>query len=102
MLTYPQINPIAIQLGPLGVHWYGLMYLVGFAACWILMRIRIKKSFFTPEQLSDLVFYGSLGAIVGGRLGYMLFYHFKDKLGLSVLNFVLKSFSKHCFCEVTF
>ncbi len=76
MLTYPQIDPIALQLGPLKVHWYGLMYLVGFAAAWWLGTQRAKQphSPFKPEQVADLIFYGALGAVLGGRLGYILFY----------------------------
>lgn len=76
MLTYPNINPIAFHLGPLPVYWYGLMYLVGFAACYGFLAVRIKTSDrgFTMEQLSDILFYAALGVIIGGRLGYVLFY----------------------------
>ena len=78
MIPYPDINPVAIELGPLKVHWYGLMYLVGFAAAWWLgvKRARAPHSPLKPEQISDLIFYGALGVIIGGRLGYMLFYNF--------------------------
>jgi len=78
MLTYPEIDPVAVSLGPLKVHWYGLMYLIGFAAAWWLGTHRAKRpdTPFTPEQISDLIFYGALGVIAGGRLGYMLFYDF--------------------------
>ena len=76
MLTYPSIDPVAIQLGPLKVHWYGIMYLIGFAAAWWLGMRRAKKpgSGWSPEQMSDLIFYGALGAVLGGRIGYTLFY----------------------------
>lgn len=78
MLTYPHIDPVAFHLGPLSVNWYGLSYLLGFTACWGVLTWRIKHSSFsrgfTTEQLSDMVFYAALGTIVGGRLGYMLFY----------------------------
>ena len=76
MLTYPDINPIAFHLGPLEVHWYGIMYLVGFAAGWWLLRRAALKpgSTWTVEQISDLVFYAALGVVLGGRIGYMLFY----------------------------
>jgi len=78
MLHYPTINPIAFQLGPLAVHWYGLMYLVGFGLGWGVLALRIKYSRFsrgfTLNELSDIVFYIALGTIIGGRLGYMLFY----------------------------
>lgn len=80
MLTYPQIDPVAIQIGPLPVHWYGLMYLFGIAAAWVLLaRYRLKRfdSDWTLEKLNDLMFYAVLGVILGGRLGYVLFYDFK-------------------------
>ena len=78
MLTYPDINPIALSLGPLKVHWYGLMYLIGFAAALWLASVRAKKagSIFTPDQVSDLIFYGAMGVVIGGRFGYVIFYHF--------------------------
>ena len=76
MLTYPDIDPIAFALGPLRVHWYGLMYLVGFAIAWGLGRWRATRSGsgWTREMVDDLIFYCILGVIAGGRLGYMLFY----------------------------
>jgi phosphatidylglycerol:prolipoprotein diacylglycerol transferase len=80
MLTYPQINPIALQVGPIGIHWYGLMYLVGFASAWwvLLKRARQPERGFTPVQVADLVFYAALGIIIGGRVGYMLLYAWPD------------------------
>jgi phosphatidylglycerol---prolipoprotein diacylglyceryl transferase len=81
-MTYPQINPIAFQIGPLAVHWYGLMYLAGFLGAWALLTIRLKRpafqQTFTTDQLSDLLFYCALGVILGGRIGYMLFYAWSD------------------------
>ncbi len=76
MIPYPQIDPIAFSIGPVKVHWYGIMYVIGFLAAYGLGTYRAKKpgSPFTPEQVSDLLFYGALGVIIGGRLGYMLFY----------------------------
>ncbi|MGD8884640.1 MAG: prolipoprotein diacylglyceryl transferase [Gammaproteobacteria bacterium] len=76
MLTYPDIDPIAIELGPLKVHWYGIMYLIGFAAAWWLgtRRARQPDSGWEPDQISDVIFYGALGAVLGGRIGYTLFY----------------------------
>ncbi len=76
MLLYPSINPIALQLGPLAVHWYGLMYAVGFLGGWGLALMRARKigSGWTNDQVSELIFYGALGVILGGRIGYMLFY----------------------------
>ena len=80
MLTYPEIDPVAFSLGPLKVHWYGIMYLIGFAAAWWLGTVRAKlpHSPFTKEQVADLIFYGALGAVIGGRLGYILFYDFAN------------------------
>ena len=82
MLTYPNIDPVALDLGVVQIHWYGLMYLVGFAAAWLLGRWRARRpdSPLTPEQVSDFVFYGALGAVLGGRLGYILFYNFGEYL----------------------
>lgn len=75
MLTYPDIDPVALAIGPLKVHWYGLMYLVGFALAWGLGRWRARRTTgWTAEMVDDLIFYGIVGTVVGGRLGYMLFY----------------------------
>lgn len=78
MLIYPQINPIAFSLGPFKVHWYGLMYLFGFIMTWLLglWRARRSDSPILPSQVGDIIFYGAVGVIVGGRIGYMLFYDF--------------------------
>ncbi len=76
MLTYPKIDPIAVKLGPVKVHWYGLMYLLGFVAFWLLGRYRARREDIVvrPEEVGDLLFYGMVGVILGGRLGYVLFY----------------------------
>ncbi|TSH94237.1 prolipoprotein diacylglyceryl transferase [Verticiella sediminum] len=76
MLQHPQFDPIALQIGPLAVHWYGLMYLVGFALAWLLGRRLIARGVtrLTPRDFEDLLFYAIVGVIVGGRLGYVLFY----------------------------
>lgn len=79
MLSYPNINPVAISLGPLQVHWYGLMYLVGFLAAWWLGRRRAHRLGLSYDAIETLVFYCAVGVILGGRLGYVLFYDF-DKL----------------------
>lgn len=78
MLVHPDFDPIAFSLGPLSVRWYGLMYLLGFAAGWALGRHRAGQpgSGWKPEQVDDLVFYAALGVILGGRIGYILFYNF--------------------------
>ncbi len=82
MLTYPTIDPVAIAIGPLKVHWYGLMYLLGFAIAWALGRWRAGRpdSGWNAERVDDLIFYCVVGTIVGGRLGYMLFYGFDQIL----------------------
>ncbi len=78
MLVHPDFDPVAFALGPLQVRWYGLMYLLGFVAGWALGRYRAKRpgSGWTVEQVDDLVFYIALGVILGGRVGYILFYGF--------------------------
>ncbi len=76
MLVYSHPDPVAFSLGPLHVRWYGLMYLVGFLGGWLLARRRAAQpgSTWTPLQVDDLIFFCALGVIVGGRLGWMLFY----------------------------
>jgi phosphatidylglycerol---prolipoprotein diacylglyceryl transferase len=77
MLVFPRIDPVAISLGPLDVHWYGLMYVAAFAAFILLGRWRIRRrpeSGWTNQELDDLLFWGVLGVVVGGRLGQVLFY----------------------------
>jgi phosphatidylglycerol:prolipoprotein diacylglycerol transferase len=77
VLTHPGFDPVAIQIGPLAIRWYGLMYLVGFAVSYGLGRLRIARGLagrVTVQVLDDLLFYCVLGTIVGGRLGYVLFY----------------------------
>jgi phosphatidylglycerol:prolipoprotein diacylglycerol transferase len=73
----PNIDPVAIHLGPLKIHWYGLMYVFGLVALWFFAARRARRpdSGWKPEEVSDFVFYGALGVILGGRLGYMLFYN---------------------------
>lgn len=80
MFIYPEINPVAFSLGPVKVHWYGLMYLIGFVSAWLLAHWRMKhyQLDWTSEQISDLIFYAALGVIIGGRTGYMLFYNFPE------------------------
>ncbi len=83
MLHYPQIDPVALQLGPVAIHWYGLMYLAGFLAGWWLGRVRAARlgSGWRPEEIGDLLFYLAVGVVVGGRLGYVVFYDFSRFLG---------------------
>ncbi|MAY15422.1 MULTISPECIES: prolipoprotein diacylglyceryl transferase [Oceanospirillaceae] len=82
MLTYPDIDPVAVAIGPLKIHWYGLMYLLAFASAWGLANYRARRpgSGWTPEQVSDLIFYGAMGVILGGRCGYVLLYNFPQFL----------------------
>jgi len=80
MIVYPEIDPVAISVGPLTIHWYGLMYLTGFAMVWILGMHRAKQpdSGWSKQQVEDLVFYGAVGLILGARFGYILFYNFSN------------------------
>ena len=80
MLVHPNFDPVAIAIGPVSIHWYGLSYLVGFALAWWLANIRAKQpnSPWTREEISDLLFYAVLGIIIGGRIGSVVFYNFAD------------------------
>lgn len=80
MVNYPEINPVALSIGPITVYWYGLMYLLAFVTAWGLGVYRAKKrpSILTPEEVGDLfLFWAVLGVILGGRIGYVLFYQFQ-------------------------
>lgn len=92
MLTYPDFNPVALSIdaftvlgktiGPISIHWYGIMYLCGFAAGFMLGLYRARRPW-TPLQrihIEDLLFYLAVGLVVGGRSGYVLFYNFGDFL----------------------
>jgi phosphatidylglycerol:prolipoprotein diacylglycerol transferase len=89
MLTYPEIDPVLVSIGPFSVHWYGVMYLVGFLGGWGLGRLRANQPGhgWSSQQVDDMVFYIVLGVVIGGRLGYILFYGFADFIGdpLSIL-----------------
>ncbi len=79
MLVHPQFNPIAIQIGPVGIHWYGITYLIGFALFLWLGGRRVKLPQFanagwTRRDVEDILFFGVLGVVIGGRLGYCFFY----------------------------
>lgn len=82
MWEYPGFDPVALQLGPLAIRWYGLMYLVGFVGGWWLMRRRAVRgpSPLTVAQVDDIIFYIALGVICGGRIGYILFYGWQQLL----------------------
>ena len=77
-IIFPQIDPIIFEIGPVALRWYGLMYLVGFVLAMIIANKAADKSkgLWNREQVSDLLFYGFLGVILGGRIGYVLFYNF--------------------------
>ncbi len=77
MLVHPEFDPIAISLGPIAIRWYGLMYLIAFMLFMALGRLRARRQVLAgwiPRDIDDLLFYGVLGVILGGRLGYVLFY----------------------------
>ena len=80
MLNYPEIDPIIFSIGFLKIRWYGLMYVVGFLFAWWLARRRSTRadSPVTAEQVDDLIFYGMLGVIIGGRVGYCFVYGWDD------------------------
>jgi len=81
MLVHPQFDPVALQLGPVSIRWYGLMYLVGFVAGLLLGRVRVRSRpdlGWTTRDLDDLLFYCVLGVVLGGRLGYVFFYNFAE------------------------
>ena len=96
MLHHPNFDPVAVSLGPLDVHWYGLMYVFGFLGVYLLGSYRIKhypdsiRGSWTKDEISDLIFYGALGAVFGGRLGYVLFYkpleYLSDPLQIFLIN----------------
>ena len=89
MIQYPNIDPTALKVGVLRIHWYGIMYLVGFVAAWLLGRRRSKriKGLWTDDQVSDLIFYAMIGVILGGRLGYVLFYNLSYYMANPILIF---------------
>jgi phosphatidylglycerol:prolipoprotein diacylglycerol transferase len=77
MLIHPQFDPVALQIGPLAVRWYGLMYVLAFTAFFLLGRRRIQtrpETGWTLKELDDLLFWGVIGVVLGGRLGQVLFY----------------------------
>ena len=76
MIAYPEIDPIAVSIGPINIAWYGLTYVAGLAFAWWLGRKRSRSpgAAVAEDQLDDLIFYAALGIILGGRLGYIIFY----------------------------
>ena len=82
MLSYPEIDPVILALGPVKIHWYGMMYLFGFMLAYALAFMRSKRSDspVKPEQVEDLILYGAFGVVLGGRIGYVFFYGFEQFL----------------------
>ncbi|GAB5382511.1 MAG: prolipoprotein diacylglyceryl transferase [Aliiglaciecola sp.] len=78
--TLPEIDPAIFNLGVLSPKWYGMMYLVGFVAAWWLANKRLSRTGWSKDQLSDMLFWGFLGVILGGRIGYVFFYQFEQFL----------------------
>ena len=79
MLMYPHIDPVSVQIGPFAVHWYGLTYLAAFALFYLFASARAKQPFFAQrgwdrQMVEDVLFFGVMGVVLGGRLGYVLFY----------------------------
>jgi phosphatidylglycerol:prolipoprotein diacylglycerol transferase len=82
MIAFPKIDPVAISMGPLKVHWYGLMYLAGFSLAWLLGRRRTREPWrgMRSVDMDDVLFFAVLGIIAGGRFGYLLFYGYQRVL----------------------
>lgn len=78
MLAYPEIDPVAVALGPIKIHWYGLTYLAGLLFAWWLAKRQCRRpgAVWREEWVDDLIFYAAIGIVVGGRLGYVFFYGF--------------------------
>lgn len=82
-MILPDIDPVAIRLGPLSIHWYGLMWVAGIVGGWwwgTLRARRYPRLGWQPQEVGDLAFYIAMGAVLGGRLGYVLFYNFSAYL----------------------
>ena len=83
MLIHPQFDPVVVHVGPLAVRWYGLMYLLAFVLVLVLGRYRIRtqpRLGLTVRDLDDMLFFGVIGVVLGGRMGYILFYKLADYL----------------------
>lgn len=79
-MHYPRLDPVLIDLGAFQIRWYGVMYVVAFVACHVLATRRAESAGFSRQDVADLVFYGVLGVILGGRAGFVLFYGFDQFL----------------------
>jgi len=81
MINYPDIDPVLLAVGPIKLHWYGMMYLMAFASAWWLGRSRARSlKILNDKQVEDMIFYGAVGVILGGRIGSTLFYNFETFL----------------------
>jgi phosphatidylglycerol:prolipoprotein diacylglycerol transferase len=79
VIQFPDVSPVAISLGPVAVHWYGLSYVAGIALGWWYLRmLGARGGDWTREDIADVVFYVALGGVLGGRIGYILFYNFSE------------------------
>src|SRR6185369_4186447 len=89
MINYPNINPNIISFGPVAVRWYGLMYVCGFLSAWWLARRRALQpgSTWKIQDVEDLIFFAAMGVILGGRIGWILFYGLTDELSEPLLLF---------------
>lgn len=80
-MQYPPLNPVALQLGPLKIHWYGVMYGLGFILTYLIVRGQARRrQLMSDSDVADFIMYLIMGVILGGRLGYILFYNFKEYL----------------------
>lgn len=82
MLRFPNIDPVALSVGPLDIHWYGIAYLVGIGLGWLYLNSIRNQSHvaWTLDDVGDMVFYAAIGGVLGGRIGYTLFYNFAQTL----------------------
>jgi len=80
MIRFPAIDPVALQLGPVAIHWYGIAYIVGIGIGWWLLRraAQAPGSEWSNDDVADVVFFAAVGAVLGGRIGYALFYNFSE------------------------
>lgn len=91
-MTYPEIDPVVLDLGFAQIYWYGIMYLLAFASAFLLARYRAKHSGgqWHTNQIEDLIFYGAIGVVVGGRVGYLLFYNLSAFLADPLILFAVQ------------
>lgn len=90
MIPFPDVDPVAVSLGPVQVHWYGLAYIAGIGlAWWLLTRRAARGADWSAQAVSDLIFFGAVGAVLGGRLGYALFYNARAYLADPLAVFAL-------------